>query len=140
MLSRLKFRHRIAELVIIAALALLAVTVVAILLGRRGEREISGVETRYLPLLELDRELKSLFTSIPRTLESAAATAEEAQLAEADALRDQFVQKLGAGRETIAANGGDTTALLREFRAYYDPARELTAALLAAENPEPFAA
>jgi len=140
MLRRLKFRHRIAELVTLAAVALLTVTLVAIVMGRRSEREISGVENRYLPLLELDRDLKALFASIPRTLESAAATAEEDQLLEADELRNQFVLKLGGGQQAIAANGGDAAILLREFRAYYDSARELTARLIGAEDPQPLAA
>jgi signal transduction histidine kinase/CheY-like chemotaxis protein len=136
MLRRLKFRYRIAALVALAGLALLGVTLVAVLLGRASQVAITGIETRYLPLLELDRDLKAQFARIPPALEGAAATAEESQLVDADRLRDQFVLKLSGGQATIAANGGDAAELLRAFRAYYEPARALAAALIAAESPE----
>ena len=68
----LKFRHRIGLLVVLAAAALVTVTAVALVLGRHGERQLAGIETRYVPLVELDRDLKTQFAQITHALENAA--------------------------------------------------------------------
>ncbi len=136
----LKFRHRISLLVALAALALLVVTAVTLVLGRRSEREMSGVETRYLPLIELDRDLKTAFAAIPRLLENGAAAAEEGLLKEADASTDQLADRLNAGAQTLADNGGDARALVGELRAYYATAREVTAQLIAGAPPDTLSA
>ena len=72
----------------------LSAAAVTLVLGRRNQQEISGIETRYLPLIELDRDLKTTFAQIPKTLEDAASAAEESRLADADALRDEFIRRL----------------------------------------------
>ncbi len=133
LLGRLRFRSRIALLVVMAFLALAAVTTVAVVLGKRTEQQISGIETRYVPLLELGRDLKAMFAGIPSSLEAAASAAEESELREADARRDAFIRRLSEGRATIAENGGDADELVREFRAYYDLARKLSLELMAEE-------
>ncbi len=131
----LKFRHRIVLLVVVAALALLTVTAVTLVLGRRNERQVSAVQTRYVPLLELDRDLKGLYARIPRALEDAAGSGEETALAQADALRDELARRLDAGGVTIGANGGDPIALKSELATYYAIAREVSARLLAGTPP-----
>jgi signal transduction histidine kinase/CheY-like chemotaxis protein len=131
--SRLRFRTRIASLVVMTFLALAAVTTVAVVLGKRIELQISGIETRYVPLLELDRDLNATFASIAASLEAAASAAEESELQEADTRSESFIRRLTGGRQTIADNGGDADALVREFRAYYAMARSLSLELMADE-------
>jgi signal transduction histidine kinase/CheY-like chemotaxis protein/HAMP domain-containing protein len=126
-----KFRHRVAALVGLAAAALLITLTASLLLGWRSERQVSEVELRYVPLLELNRDLTALFTSITRTLADAAAAAEEGSLVEADRLRDEFVRRVEGGRAAIASNGGDADQLLADVTAYYTLAREVSAALIA---------
>ena len=138
-LGRLRFRTRIASLVVMTFLALAAVTTVAVVLGKRIEQQISGIETRYVPLLELDRDLKAMFAAIPTSLEAAASAAEESELREADTRRDAFIRRLADGRAAIAQNGGDGDALIREFRHYYDLARSLSVELMAEEPSEDLA-
>jgi signal transduction histidine kinase/DNA-binding response OmpR family regulator len=135
-----KFRHRVAALVGLAALALLTVTAVSLLLGRRSERQVSDVELRYVPLLEVNRDLAALFTAITRALADAASAAEEAPLVQADRLRDQFVARVDHDRAAIVSNGGDPDALLAEFTAYYTLAREVSAALVGGDGSEALAA
>jgi CheY-like chemotaxis protein/signal transduction histidine kinase len=133
MLEALKFKHRIALLVALASLALVTVTGMALLLGRGGVREVSGIETRYVPLLELNRDLQSLFGRIARTLEDAASAAEEGGLREADDLRDRFLSALSVGQQAITENGTDVGALRREFEDYYRLARELSSKLISGD-------
>jgi signal transduction histidine kinase len=127
----LKFRHRIGLLVVIAAAGLVAVTTVTLVLGRRSERELSGIETRYVPLLELSRDVNATFSRVTRALEDAANAAEPGPLAEADVVAGELRRRLREGHDTIADNGGDPVALNEEFGAYYGVARQVTDAIVA---------
>ena len=133
MLVPLKFRHRIGLIVVLAAAALVAVTAVTLVLGRRGALQLAGIETRYVPLVELDRDLKTLFAQIPRALEDAAATAEESMLRDADALYDKLVARLRAGVGVMLDNGADPVALEAELHDYYGNAHQVAAALVAGD-------
>ena len=130
MFRSLKFRYRIGLLVAVAGIALLVTTAVTLVLGRQGERELTAIETRYVPLLELDREIEGLFRSIPRTLKDAADAGEEAGIAKAAANAELLVKRLEANTERIGDNGGDAKALVAEFRAYFAIAKDVTAALV----------
>jgi signal transduction histidine kinase/HAMP domain-containing protein len=136
----LGFRHRIGLLVVLAAAGLVTVTAVALILGRRSEQQLSGIETRYVPLIELDRDLKMTFAQIPRALQDAAAAADESRLADADQLRAQLLARLTAGRQAILDNGGDPRRLEAEFGRYYERARAVSAALEAGSPAAPMTA
>jgi len=129
--ARLKFRHRIGLLVLLAAIALVSVTIVTLVLGRRSEQQLTGIETRYVPLIELDRDLKQLAAEVTKALEDAAGAAEESKLEEADRLAAAFLQRLTEGRSTIAGNGADPDALATAFTIYYGAARDVSASLVA---------
>jgi signal transduction histidine kinase len=116
-------------LVLLAAIALLTVTAVSLVLGNRSATNLSGIETRYVPLIELDRDLKTTFAQMTRTLEDAAAAGEEGKIRDADTLRDDFLRRLRAGERTIIDNDGDPAALSVELALYYGPARDLSLAL-----------
>ena len=135
MLPRLKFRHRINLLVLLAAIALVAVTAVTLVHNRRSERQLSGIEERYVPLLEIDRDLDRLFTGSVRALEDAAGAGEDTKLDEADQLSVEFLQHLAAGDAAIRANGGDPGALAASYRTYYANAREVAKSLVAGTPP-----
>jgi two-component system chemotaxis sensor kinase CheA len=126
----LKFRYRIGLLVAVAGIALLLTTAVTLVLGRQGERELTAIETRYVPLLELDRELEELFRSIHRTLLDASDAAEESGIVKAAANAELLVKRLEANAERIANNGGNTATLVAQFRAYFATAHEVTAKLV----------
>lgn len=128
---QLKFRHRIGLLVVIAAAGLIAVTTVTLVLGRRSERELFGIETRYVPLIELSRDVNATFSQVTRALEDAANAAEQGPLTKADVVARELRRRLHQGRDTITDNGGDPVALQQEFDAYYGVAREVTQAIVA---------
>jgi signal transduction histidine kinase/HAMP domain-containing protein len=123
---RIPFRYRVGLLVLLAAIALLTVTAVSLVLGNHSTENLSGIETRYVPLIELDRDLKTTFAQIWHTLEDAAAAGEEGKVHDADALRDELLRRLREGTRTIENNGGDPAALSVELALYYGPARELS--------------
>jgi signal transduction histidine kinase len=126
----LQFRHRIGLLVAVATLALVGVTLVTLVLGRRSEQQLAGIETRYVPLIELDRDLKRLNAEVAKSLEDAADAAEPTTLADADALSAQLLARLDGGRATIAGNGADPAVLEAAFRTYYASARAIAAELI----------
>lgn len=130
-LRRLRFRYRIGLLVVLATAALITVTVVTLVLGQRSERELIGIETQYVPLIELDRDLKTEFLKLTSALEDAAAAADEGRLGDADRLHREFLLRLAGGRDTIAGNGGDPVTLEQGYRAYFANARAVAAAIMA---------
>ncbi len=130
-MPRLRFRYRIGLLVALAGLALVGVTAVTLVVLRHSQQQLTGIETRYVPLIELDRDLKTAFAEIPRALEDAAAAAEDSRLADADTQAADFERRLGAGEQAILHNGGDPRALAAEFRQYFTIARQVSAAIVA---------
>jgi signal transduction histidine kinase len=127
---RLKLRHRIGLLVALAGVALLVVTAMLLVLGKRSQDELTGIETRYVPLIELDRDLKRIYADVARALEDAAGAGEEGRLADADRLGAEFLDHLARGKHSIIDNGGDPQALDAAFRRYYQLTREVSAALI----------
>jgi signal transduction histidine kinase len=138
-LSRLRFRHRIGLLVSLAGLALATVAIVTFVLGRQNQQQLEGIEGRYVPLIELNRDIKTVFAKIPHALEDAASAAEDSKLAEADGLMAELVERLHAGAATIIDNGGDPAALETELRSYYGNARDVSAAMMSAASMETLA-
>ena len=136
MFRSLKFRYRIGLLVAVAGIALLVTTAVTLVLGRQSEREQRAIETRYVPLLELDREIEGMFRSIPRAFEDAAAAAEESGIDKANAFGEQLVRRLQANARPIAENGDErldvaaVEALVAEFREYFAVARKVAKELV----------
>jgi signal transduction histidine kinase/DNA-binding response OmpR family regulator len=130
MIERFRFRSKVVLLTAPALVGLLAVPVTALVLSDRANRGLSHVENSYLPLLEVDRDLKALYASITHTLEGAVTAGEPAGLRDADLLRDRFIERLEAGREAIAANDGDPRALLTNFLTYFRSARAVSADLM----------
>ncbi len=127
---RLRFWHRIGLLVAIATVGLATVTVVTFVLGRRSESELRGIETRYVPLIELDRDLKTTLAQVVQAFEDAASAADENRLADADKLDREFVAHLHAGRATILDNDHDPDAVEVDFRNYFGIAREVSKAIV----------
>jgi signal transduction histidine kinase len=129
--QRLRLRHRIGVLVLLAAAALVTVTAVTLVLGRRSQSELIAIETRYVPLVELDRDLKTTFAALTRAIEDAASAADEGRLADADRLDRELRARLASAHATIAANGDDAVLLERDYAAYFAAARQVSAALVA---------
>lgn len=133
MIPRLQFRHRISLLVVLATLALAIVTSVALVLGSRVEVQLTGIETRYVPLIELNADLERLFAATTRALEDAASAGEPSKLDEADRLSAEFLERLSRGERAVIDNGADPSALAALFRDYYTIAREVSAELAAGQ-------
>lgn len=127
--NRLKFRYRISLLVLLAAVALVFVTGVTLVLGRENRRQLTGIETRYVPLIELNGTLKRLYLTLARTLEDAAGAGEPSKIDDADRLRDELRARITDAAQVITDNGADAKALAAKFQAYYSVAREVSAAV-----------
>jgi signal transduction histidine kinase len=130
-LRRLRFRHRIGLLVLLAAAALITTAAVTLVLGQRSQRELVGIETRYVPLVELDRDLKTAFLELTRALEDAASAADEGRLADADRLDGELLARLASSRHTLIGNGAVPLLIERDYRTYFASARRVSAAIVA---------
>jgi signal transduction histidine kinase len=127
---RLKFRHKVGLLLSLAAAALIAVTIVTLVLGARSEQQLDGIETQYVPLIELDGDLKRMAADLTRALEDAAGAAEDSKLDEADRLKAELLRRIEAGHRAIAANGTDPAELVAAFETYFATARSVSAAII----------
>jgi signal transduction histidine kinase/ActR/RegA family two-component response regulator len=130
MLERLRFRYRIALLVGLAAFGLVTVTTVALVYLRASERQLSGIETRYVPLLEVNRDLAEAFTRLARAFEDAAAAADEALLDEAKEIYVQLAARTHEDAAVIAANGTEPERLEAALLRYYETAHSVTLRLV----------
>jgi PAS domain S-box-containing protein len=137
---RLRFWHRIGLLVALAGVALMTVTAVTLVLGRRSAYELSGIETRYVPLIVLNRDLETTLARITRALEDAASAADESGLVEADKLGSDFAQRLDSGSQAIANNGDSPAALEHDFKAYFTIARSVSQSLVGGASASQLAA
>lgn len=139
-MSRLKFRHRIGLLVALAAVALTSVTIVTLVLGRHAEQQMHGIETQYVPLLEVDRDLKRLAADVQKAIEDAAGAAEEAKLVDAARLHDEFLRRIEAGKQAIEGNGANVATVVAAFETYYKTAHDLSVAMIHGTPPAQLAA
>jgi signal transduction histidine kinase len=129
-LERLRFRHRIGLLLGLAAVALVTVTIVTLVLGRSAERQLRGVETRFVPLVDLNSDLKRMAGDLSKAFEDAAGAGEESKLAEADQLEATIRARIDAGHQVIVNNGADPAALIASLESYSKAAHTLAAAYI----------
>lgn len=130
MLERLRFRYRIGLLVLLAAFGLVTVTTVALVVLRTSERQLSSIETRYVPLLEVNRDLVEAFRRLARAFEDAGAAADEGRLEDANETYVELVSRIRADAAVIEANGTEPSHLLEVLLRYYENASSVTLRLI----------
>jgi len=134
MLRDLKLAHKVGMMPLAVALAFAAIVVVTQLAGSATESLLTEVDRGYFPAFELRRDLEEIVTQIQRTLQDTAAAADRERLAAADALRDCFLAWLDEAKGNPVLDAAELGDLQREFRAYYDLARDTTGRLIAGET------
>ena len=87
MFSNLRFKHKILLLPSMSAVGFLLILLVALAVGNRNERLLTGVETENYPSLELNRDLEEALTTVHRQLDYGAAAGDTRATAGTDASR-----------------------------------------------------
>jgi len=94
MFSNLRFKHKILLLPSMSAMGFLLILLVALVVGNRNERLLTGVETENYPSLELNRDLEEALTTVHRQLDYGAAAGDTRALSQTDVLCETFLQQL----------------------------------------------
>jgi methyl-accepting chemotaxis protein len=97
------------------------------------------IEVGYFPATEMHHDLDQILTAIQRTLQDAAAAHDPAVLAEADALRDQFLARLQKESGNPAVDAAAIDRLRGLLNDYYGMGRGMTSRLISGEAGVSFA-
>jgi hypothetical protein len=94
---RLSLRQSILLAPAVGFVLLLVLLAVTYSLGKRNEAQLERIRIEYQPALALSRELQDDLGVLQRTLQEAVASEEEGQIALADALCNQFLERVSQG-------------------------------------------
>jgi CheY-like chemotaxis protein len=132
---QLKFRTKLALLVGAAAAAFLVLIVVGTLSERRIERQLSVIQERYVPKVELAPQLENSFEQLRRSLQDAVATQDPDILAATRQSLLHFLDLLASARDAVTPS--DAAALRSAVQDYYGSAYDVARRLIAGEKGEP---
>src|SRR5580692_4565238 len=135
---RLTLRAKLAAIVATAALAFVVIIVVGAYSLTGTEAELSKIEGRYLPRVDLQPRLEAQLERLQRAYQDAVAAHDLDAIAAANQIRDAFLEQLaGASAALDAAQAG---ALRASLDAYTRAAAALSRRLIAGETGEPLVA
>ncbi|HEY2518321.1 MAG TPA: ATP-binding protein [Polyangiaceae bacterium] len=132
--ARFTFRTKILGIVGIAALAMVAVVVANVFLGRKLDRQLGTIQERYLPKLELEPALEGQFDRVRRAFQDAVAVRDVDELAVAKQAKERFFAELDAAHTAVAPEAD--RALREAFDDYFTSAGDMVRRLVAGETGE----
>ncbi|MGB5246256.1 MAG: hypothetical protein WBN34_06885, partial [Woeseia sp.] len=119
MFKNLPFAYKIGLLPVLSAFAFFLILVTSWIMGDQTARQVDSIENGYYSSLELNRELSETLEQIQRSFQDAAASADLDLLADADALRKQFVRALQAGLDNPVVDVTPLGTIANAFNRYY---------------------
>ena len=131
---RLSFRTKLLSIVGVAALALLLVIVASAAIERQVERQLTAVQQRYLPRIQLGLQLKSQLEHLEHGFQDAVAARDLDTLATTGPLRDEFLALLTQAGDAVEP--ADAAALRAAVGDYFRAASDVSRRLIADETGE----
>lgn len=131
---RLDFRAKLFGIVAIPAAALVAILVASSALTARVERQLAHIETRYVPLVELEPQLEAGLERLERGFQDAVAAHDLDALDTTEDTKHQIIKSLDAARE--ATDPDDARALRGALDDYFTRAMDVSHRLIAGETGE----
>ncbi|HET8935192.1 MAG TPA: response regulator [Polyangiales bacterium] len=117
-----------------AGLSLVTLTVTGSLVALRVEHQLSLIQRRYVPKLELGPKLESGFERITRSLQDAVAAQDLASLDESARLKNALSLQLSGAQTALDAQ--DVESARQALDEYYSLAHDVSRRLIAAETGE----
>jgi signal transduction histidine kinase len=131
---RVTFRVKLMIVVGMAAFAFVLLIGASELIARRVERQLSTIQLRYLPKVELEPQLGGLFERIRHGFQDAVVSHDIEALVATSELKRAFVDKLAASRDAL--DPVDAAALRTAFDSYFASADGVSRRLIANETGE----
>jgi len=125
-LNRLKLKHKMALLPVLAGAAVLVIFIAVQTSTARTARLVERIDDGYIPKIDLSRDLVDTLAQIQRGLQDAAAAADPQILDETDQLQRAFTTRLEDARDNPIIEASDIEQLEMSFNRYYELARETT--------------
>jgi signal transduction histidine kinase/ActR/RegA family two-component response regulator len=131
---RLSFRTKLLAIVGSAAFALVVIVLASTITANRVERQMTTIQERYLPRVELEPKLEALFEQLRRGFQDAVGAHDQEALDRTREARDAFLVELRAASAVVDAE--EAEALRRAVIDYHAAAHDVSQRLLAAETGE----
>ncbi len=136
MINKLKFQQKMLIGPALAGISFCLVLAITLVLGSRSAGQMQQVESGYYPSVEMSRDLEEDLDAIQRGLQDAVAAKNSEALAETDALKDRFLQRLQKEQNNPVLDHRDLDQLDAEMRDYYVQARQSTEGMIAGSVTE----
>jgi signal transduction histidine kinase/ActR/RegA family two-component response regulator len=133
--QRLSFRANLMTIVGSTALAFLVLLVVSAITARRVDQEVTAIEDRYLPRVELQPKLEAQFALLQRSLRDAVIASDPDALEQTREVKNVLLGQLDAARDLVAPS--DAAALRVAIEDYYATAYDVSRRMLGGETGEP---
>jgi PAS domain S-box-containing protein len=131
---RLTFRHKLTAIAGTAALAFALVIGISDFVSKRVEANLSTIQGRYLPRVELEPQLQNQFERLQRSFQDAVASQDVETLSSAAALKGAFLERVDAARDAL--DPAAAAALRRALEEYCAAADDVSRRLIAKETGE----
>jgi PAS domain S-box-containing protein len=129
-----RFSHKVILMPVLAGGSFLGALLINEVTGRANARLIRAIQQEYLPALELRRGVESALLDVQRSLQDAVAAADPDGVQRADALAEELLARLRAGRTNRAFRPGEVVALEKAFTDYYAWARGTSLRMMKKES------
>jgi methyl-accepting chemotaxis protein len=126
MFDKLSFRYKMLIAPTLATIGFCVVLLVTLILGSRSANKLQEVQIGHYPSVEMSQDLAEDLGAIQRGFQDAVAAKNVEALAETDALRDKFMQRLSDGKNNPLLDRRDLDQLQSDMSDYYTTARQTT--------------
>jgi signal transduction histidine kinase/DNA-binding response OmpR family regulator len=127
-------RAKLIAIVGTAALAFVSLIVASTLIEERAEHQLTNIQRRYVPKVELEPQLDAQLEKIRRGFQDAVAAHDFDTLAGTSALRDKFFDLLAGARGAV--DPVEAAALHQAIEDYYATAQDVSRRLMDGETGE----
>ncbi len=136
MFGKLSFRYKMLIVPSLAMIGFFVVLLVTLTLGNQSVSKMQQVQIGFYPSVEMSRDLQDDLGAIQRGLQDAVAAKNPGALAETDALRDKFMQRLNDGMNNPSLDRRDLEQLQADMTDYYATARQTTERMITGAGGE----
>ena len=134
MLENLKFSQKIVLMPAVAGIAFVLIVVMTYWAGASNAQLTQRIERGHSAGLELGRDLETNLEKLQRGLQDAVAVADAGMLAQTDAARDAFLNRLRSGRSNTVLDSAELTGMESALWDYYSSARPTTERMIGGET------
>jgi hypothetical protein len=134
MLENLKFSQKIVLMPAVAGVAFVLIVVMTYWAGVSNARLTQRIEQGHSAGLELGRDLETNLEKLQRGLQDSVAVADAGMLAQTDAARDAFLNRLRSGRNNAVLEVAELSGMESALWDYYSGARPTTERMIGGET------